>query len=286
MEGDDAKISELATNFSALELAKALMLQKETKDMMEAENTSDFSECDDDKPDFKKKKKKEAPKEESTDFSDCEDDDEEDEKSEDYSEDGGEASAEFAEDEDEEEDSEDYSEDGEETEFAEDEDKECCDDDDKPEFAEDKDDSESLKARVARLEKELQEQKKLAREKDISDFCEKVYQGGKLTEQIVTKTDLVRFMSSLNGKNTMNFSEGSRKSQFDFFSDVLENLPQLVNFSEVAPQATAPTRKKAPAPESGYAYENSNLELHTKALEFSEAKGVDYVTALKSVIDL
>lgn len=298
VEGDDAKISELASNFSALELAKALMLQKETKNMMESENTSDFSECDEDTEKSKKKKKKE-----------------EQDESEDYAEDYEEGT-EFAEDgEDEDDESEDYAEDPEcsddeeeGTEFAEDDEDEDEDDEDEPkskskkkkmpeflkkgkkeaefeESDEDSEDNESLKQRVARLEKELTEQKKLAREKDISDFCEKVYQGGKLTEQIVSKTDMVRFMSSLNGKNSMNFSEGNKRSQFDFFSDVLENLPQLVNFSEVAPQATAPKKKQVAAPESGYAYEGTNLDLHAKALDYSEAKGVDYLTALKSVID-
>jgi hypothetical protein len=92
-------------------------------------------------------------------------------------------------------------------------------------------------------------------------------------------------MGSLNGKNSMNFSEGTKKSQFDFFSDVLENLPQLVNFSEVAPEASAPKRKKVNPPASGYAYDGSNLDLHTQALEFSESKGVDYITALKSIVE-
>jgi len=277
LDGDDAKISELASSYSPLELAKALMLQKETKNMMEAPNTQDFSECDDEddekkskKDGDKKLKKKKEEDAESKDYSDS--DEPEDDESEDFEE----SVEEFSEDEEETDGKCDDSEE-EEKDFSEDEEE---DDED-----EDSESTESLKDRVARLEKELIEQKKLAREKDISDFCEKVYQGGKLTEQIVTKTDLVRFMSSLNGKNSMNFSEGTRKSQFDFFSDVLENLPQLVSFSEVAPEASTPKRKKVDSPASGYEYDKSNLDIHAKALEFSEAKGVDYVTALKSVID-
>lgn len=276
-DDDDEKVNQLAANYSALELAKALMIQKQSSDMMESDNMSDMdtqnfaeaeagadsepdSEPDEDKDDsaeyaeddgaddaedktpqmFKKKKKGEAEDDESSEYG-C----------------GGEKK------------------------YSEDED----DDDEESTESESESESSTLKERVAQLEKELAEQRKMAREKEISDFCEKIYQGGKLTEQIVPKNDLVRFMTTLNGKNSVNFSESGRKSQFDFFSDVLCNLPQLVNFSEVAPEATAPKRKSPQAPANGFAYDNSNLDIHAKALEFSEAKGVDYITALKSVIE-
>lgn len=142
-----------------------------------------------------------------------------------------------------------------------------------------------LQARVAELEEELAKQKKLMREKEISDFCETLYEGGKLTQQIVPKTDLVRFMETLNNKNSVNFSESGKTSQFDFFKNVLENLPSMVSFEEFATQASAPAAKKSISPSAdGYIYDPSTADLHAQALEYAESKGVDYTIALKAII--
>jgi hypothetical protein len=143
----------------------------------------------------------------------------------------------------------------------------------------------NLQARVAELEEELARQKKLMREKEISDFCETLYEGGKLTQQIVPKTDLVRFMETLNNKNSVNFSESGKTSQFDFFRNVLENLPSMVSFEEFATQASAPAAKKSIMPSAdGYIYDPSTADLHAQALEYAESKGVDYTIALKAII--
>lgn len=142
-----------------------------------------------------------------------------------------------------------------------------------------------LQARVAELEEELSRQKKLMREKEISDFCETLYEGGKLTQQIVPKTDLVRFMETLNNKNSVNFSESGKTSQFDFFKNVLENLPSMVSFEEFATQASAPAAKKSISPSAdGYIYDPSTADLHVQALEYAESKGVEYTVALKAII--
>lgn len=142
-----------------------------------------------------------------------------------------------------------------------------------------------LQARVAELEEELARQKKLMREKEISEFCETLYEGGKLTQQIVPKTDLVRFMETLNNKNSVNFSESGKTSQFDFFKNVLENLPSMVSFEEYATQASAPAAKKSITPSAdGYIYDPSTADLHAQALEYAESKGVDYTIALKAII--
>ena len=144
----------------------------------------------------------------------------------------------------------------------------------------------NLGARVAELEEELARHKKMIREKEISDFCEGVYGSGKLTEQIVSKTDLVRFMETLNSKNTVNFSESGKASQFDFFKGVLESLPSMVSFEELATPASEPKKSsKQVAPSAdGYVYDPSTADLHAQALEYSEEKGCDYLTAVKDLI--
>jgi hypothetical protein len=142
-----------------------------------------------------------------------------------------------------------------------------------------------LHARVAELEEELARQKKLMREKEISDFCETLYGEGKLTHQIVSKTDLVRFMETLNNKNSVNFSETGKASQFDFFKGVLGKLPSMVSFEEFATPASAPKSRKQPSPSAdGYIYDPATADLHAQALEYSEKKGVEYTIALKAVL--
>jgi hypothetical protein len=142
-----------------------------------------------------------------------------------------------------------------------------------------------LAEKVAQLEEELAAQRRLMRQKEITDFCEGLYNAGKLTEQVVPIADLSRFMETLNSKNTVNFSESGKSSQFDFMKSVLENLPAMVSFSEVATLASAPPRRKAVKPNAdGYVFDERNADIHAKAVEYSEKNGTDYMSALKLVI--
>lgn len=143
-----------------------------------------------------------------------------------------------------------------------------------------------LAEKVAQLEEELAAQRRLMRQKEITDFCETLYVKGQLTEQVAPKGDLVRFMETLNAKNTVNFSEAGKATQFDFMKSVLEKLPAMVSFEEVAPQATAPKKPKAAKPNAdGYVYDQRNAEIHAKAVEYSEKNGTDYMSAIKFVLE-
>jgi hypothetical protein len=271
---------------------KALALKKKNTDMMEADVTQTSSSQDFSENPFGKKK--DGEEEDEKDFSDstdesetedfaCEDDNKEKKKFPfDKNRKNGNDDKQKEEDEDEE--GEDYAEEvkgGEEADGTE------VSGGEKPGGEEvEGSDIAKLKERLQFVEEELQKQRRMAREKEISDFCESMYAGGKLIESIVPKKELVKFMSTLNGKNSINFSETNRKSQFDFFSGVLNNLPQVVNFSELATEASSPVKNKAKAKDelSGFAYDNKSAEIHAKALDFSESHGVDYITALKSVV--
>jgi hypothetical protein len=146
--------------------------------------------------------------------------------------------------------------------------------------------SDPLAAKVAELEEELAAQRRLMRQKEITDFCEGLYSDGKLTEQVAPISDLVRFMETLNAKNSVNFSETGKASQFDFMKNVLVNLPAMVSFSEVATPASAPKKPKAPTPNAdGYVYDERNAEIHAKAVDYSEKNGTDYMSALKLVLN-
>ena len=146
--------------------------------------------------------------------------------------------------------------------------------------------SDPLAAKVAELEEELAAQRRLMRHKEITDFCEKLYDNGKLTEQIVPISDLSRFMETLNPKNNVNFSECGKATQFEFMKGMLEKLPAMVTFSEVATPASAPKKAKSPKPNAdGYVYDQRSAEVHTKALEYSETNNLDYMSALKLVLE-
>ena len=145
---------------------------------------------------------------------------------------------------------------------------------------------ENLNARVAELEEELGKQRKLAREKEISSFAEGLFESGKLTEQVVPKGDLVRFMETLNNKNSVNFSETGKASQFDFLRGVLDSLPSMVSFEEFATPASAPKKSKSVEPNaSGYAYDPNTANVHADALSYAEENDCDYLTAVKFVIN-
>lgn len=302
MEGDDEKIAQLASEYEIEELIKALALKTEATSMMEGEGMS-YGEMPEGL-----KKAMEAKGE-----SDEEDEEEEEKDTEDMGEMAKEGEKPSGEDVKGGEEPKGEEADGEEAygegckDYEEDEDEEMK----KRKEMEMKESSEhserdaeatgtldhsersamgdrgqdSLQARVAELEEELARQKKLMREKEISDFCEVLYSEGKLTQQIVAKTDLVRFMETLNNKNSVNFSETGKASQFDFFKGVLDKLPSMVSFEEFATPVSAPPAKKQPTPSAaGYVYDPKTADLHAQALEYSESKGVEYTVALKAIL--
>jgi hypothetical protein len=315
MEGEDEKIAQLASEYEIEDLIKALALKTEASSMTEGGGDMSYGEMPEGLKKAIEKKKGESTEEE----------DEEDEKHEDMgetvkegekpkgdSEPSSEAvkegtkpsgeqvySEEEAEEEKEEDETSEHSEDyacgSKKYSEEEDEDKKKKHSADHAEEATGTlDHSESaigvqgqndLQARVAELEAELAQQRKAMREKEISDFCETLYEGGKLTQQIVSKTDLVRFMETLNSKNSVNFSETGKASQFDFFKTMLNGLPSMVSFEEFATPASAPPAKKQPTPSAtGYVYDPSTADLHAQALEYSESKGVEYTVALKAIL--
>jgi hypothetical protein len=287
VEGDDKVASQLASQYTEEQLIKALYSKTSTASMMEGMSYSECGEDDDEKEDY------------------SESDDDENQPSREKEEEKGGMfgeNEEDEEDEDEDEDEKDDDEWGGKSDHA-----ECGGVDANPapmtagtkpggksvseaatgsrSYSEPAVRDRGLQARVAELEEELARQKKLMREKEITDFAESVYDTGRLTAQIVPPSDLVRFMETLNSKNTVNFSEAGKTSQYDFFKSMLENLPAMVSFEEVATKTSAPAKKSAPKPTvDGYVYDPRTSDLHAQALEYSESKGVTYEIALRNVL--
>jgi len=279
VEGDDKVASQLASQYTEEQLIKALYNKTSTASMMEGMSYGEFAEGDDDESD-----------DENEEFS-------EDEEKEEEKEDEGQFCEEEEDDEDKKEDDDEWDK----SDHA-----ECSGEDANPapmtagtkpggksvseatgslNHSEPAVRDRGLQARVAELEDELARQRKLMREKEITEFAESVYNTGRLTTQIVPPSDLVRFMETLNSKNTVNFSEAGKTSQYDFFKSMLENLPAMVNFEEVASKASAPAKKSAPKPPvDGYVYDPRTSGLHVQALEYSESKGVTYDVALRNIL--
>jgi len=84
----------------------------------------------------------------------------------------------------------------------------------------------------------------------------------------------------------VNFSEAGKATQFDFMKGMLEKLPAMVSFSEVATPASAPKKAKSQRPNAdGYVYDQRNADIHAKAVEYAEANSTDYMSALKLVLN-
>lgn len=309
MEDNDKKIASLAAEYDEDELFQALALKKQAGSMMEKDMSSYGEMPEGLKKHMEKKEGKgedeEEEKKEEADHSEEVVDNAEDKKEEkevsDNSEETPEAKEEtktdMAEEEKEEKKEEDEEEKSDMSEKVKEEKKETADhaEEAAPVATESLDHGEpaigdqsidTLNARVAELEEELGKQRKLAREKEISSFAEGLYESGKLTEQVVPKGDLVRFMETLNHKNSVNFSETGKASQFDFMRGVLDSLPSMVSFEEFATPSSAPKKSKSVEPNaSGYAYDPNTANVHAEALSYAEENDCDYLTAVKFVIN-
>jgi len=296
MEDNDKKIASLAAEYEEDELFQALALKKQATSMME--NNMSYAEAEGEKKEEEEEEKKEEADhaEEVVDNAEDKMEEKEEEEKKEEEADHSEEVVDNAEEEKEKEEEE------EEEKFdmakeVKEEKKKTADHTEEaaPLATESLDHGEAaigdqsidtLNARVAELEEELNKQRKLAREKEISSFAEGLYESGKLTEQVVPKGDLVRFMETLNYKNSVNFSETGKASQFDFMRGVLESLPSMVSFEEFATPASAPKQSKSVEPNaSGYVYDPNTANIHADALSYAEENECDYLTAVKFVIN-
>lgn len=296
MEDNDKKIASLAAEYEEDELFQALALKKQATSMME--NDMSYAEAEGEKKEEEEEEKKEEADhaEEVVDNAEDKMEEKEEEEKKEEEADHSEEVVDNAEEHKEEEKEEEEEEKSDMAEEVKEEKKETADhaEEAAPLATESLDHGEAaigdqsidtLNARVAELEEELNKQRKLAREKEISSFAEGLYESGKLTEQVVPKGDLVRFMETLNHKNSVNFSETGKASQFDFMRGVLESLPSMVSFEEFATPASAPKQSKSVEPNaSGYAYDPNTANVHADALSYAEENNCDYLTAVKFVI--
>ncbi len=147
---------------------------------------------------------------------------------------------------------------------------------------------------------EFSEQDFAVKKKHWHSFAEGLYNNGVLVESIVSQEDLINILLFLDDKTSqLEFSEDS-KNPLKTLEKMLTSLPQLVGLNGYDP---APNREaidnlyveplEPPSSEGedlvfseveGVAYSKSSVNLHKKALKYSEKHNVDYYTALTKLL--
>lgn len=123
-----------------------------------------------------------------------------------------------------------------------------------------------------------------ARHTEHIAFAEGLIKAGKLLP--AHKDVTVATLDNLAGQESVvEFGEGdAKKPLVDAYKAQLQASPKLVEFAEVGADkdkgAAANAEVSAP---HGYQADQSRMEIHSKALAYSEQHKVDYVTAVKAV---
>lgn len=135
----------------------------------------------------------------------------------------------------------------------------------------------------------LENERKGKRTSELSAFCEKLAEEGKLTPAM--QKDALDFMGALDGVGDYEFSEGGKASAVDKFQAFLSSLPKQVDFGETATKSKAGDGKKP----KGEAYgdfaevDADRLAIHEKAMALVAASkkaggSLEYAEAIQQVI--
>jgi hypothetical protein len=138
------------------------------------------------------------------------------------------------------------------------------------EFSEFRAELEALKAENARIKHEYREAQIAHRREQIHSFVEGLYERGQMVDSIIPERKLIEFAEGLEF-GVLEFSEGETATGLLF--SILDNLPNLVDFSEYAGGSMK-------------FVDEVDLDPHQKALQMVEKSGgeLDYVEALKKAM--
>lgn len=138
----------------------------------------------------------------------------------------------------------------------------------------------SLEAKIAELEaqnKKMAEELAEKREQEINAMASKYYSEGKLTEGIFCKTDLIELMQILDSPSVVTFSESKQISVLDAFTQLLDNLPPLVQFGEYMKEevkANEPVSKLQAPPYT--MQDEASLDVHKRVIKYCGSNNMDY----------
>lgn len=137
---------------------------------------------------------------------------------------------------------------------------------------------------IARLKRELDEERAKQRKAEFNSFCEGLTKEGRLTPAM--KPSVLDFMEIMSGAGEYEFSEGDDKKvkaqPVEKFKAFLSALPKQVEFSEMA------TKDKVGKGNVSHDFsgklDEERLELHKKAIEFMEKEDISYKDALNKAL--
>ena len=117
------------------------------------------------------------------------------------------------------------------------------------------------------LQKKYEEERLRGRRLEVENFCEKLYDDAKISAGWIKKNDLVDFLMRQNtNKGSFDFGEGSSSGScdYDFMTNLLNNLEPVVSFSEVTDNDN--TFLEMPRFEEGYDIESQKTDWKIKQL--------------------
>jgi len=135
---------------------------------------------------------------------------------------------------------------------------------------------------IITLEAEAAKRKKDTTKQEVTAFCESLKKDGKLLPAW-EGMGLITFMEGLaESEDEIEFAEGKKETQSEFFQRFLSELPKVVEFAEIAKRETAQAQTGKTHIEGPVDPERN--ELHLKALAYErENKGVTYIEAYKAI---
>jgi hypothetical protein len=122
-----------------------------------------------------------------------------------------------------------------------------------------------------------------ARHAEHASFAEVLVKAGKLLPaQKDVAVATLDFMASQD--QVVEFGEGDAKKPLaDAFKDLLQAAPKQVEFAEVGKAGSHSASAAEIIAPNGYQADQGRMDIHVKALSYSEQHKVDYVTAVKAV---
>lgn len=135
---------------------------------------------------------------------------------------------------------------------------------------------ETLRARVAELEAEIARRE---REAEAAAYCERLEREGRLPPGLRPVAEAL--LAQLPEDASIAFGE-EKASPAALVRKLLDGLPQVVEFGELAPEGR-PEATPAPEAPAGYAVDPEGARLHAEALAYMQEHGCDYVQAVLAV---
>lgn len=122
-----------------------------------------------------------------------------------------------------------------------------------------------------------------ARHAEHASFAEELVKAGKLLPaQKDVAVATLDFMASQ--EKVVEFGEGDAKKPLaDALKDLLQAAPKQVEFAEVGKAGSHSAAAAEVVAPNGYQADQGRMDIHVKALSYSEQHKVDYVTAVKAV---